>query len=85
MTMTVLRRLGGWVALVVPPAILELLNWRVGEKIGLVMSGNKLTQQAVRPRYSLEELLMQCDPVKDVAHHPDPEWLEDDPRGRELL
>lgn len=82
---TSLRRVGGSVMLTVPPALLEMLHLTVGSKIGLAMEGERLVlEPRPRPRYTLDELLAQCD--ESAALPPeDPQWLDAAPVGRELL
>ena len=48
--------------LAVPPALLELLRLRPGAKVGLaVESGRLIVDPRTPPRYTLKELLTQCD------------------------
>ena len=55
------------------------------EKVGLAIpSGRLVVQQQLRPRYTLNELLAQCDP-KRLRNKQDLRWLSDWPRGRELI
>jgi antitoxin ChpS len=82
---TNLRKVGGSVMLAVPPAILDLLQLQAGATVGIaVEDGRLIVEPRARPRYTLDELLGQCDP----AAEPDPEdraWLDAPPVGRELL
>ena len=82
---TNLRKVGGSVMLAVPPAILDLLRLRAGASVDVaVQDGRLIVAPRTRPRYSLKELLAQCDvnaPVDDA----DRAWLEDRPVGNELL
>jgi len=82
---TNLRKVGGSVMLAVPPAILELLHLEAGNSVGLAVDGDRLVVQAKkRPKYTLEELLAQCDysqPMTDEER----EWLDAPAVGRELL
>ena len=82
---TSLRKVGGSIMLAVPPALLEILNLRPGAKVGLaVRSGRLVVEPQQRPRYTLDELLAQCDP-KARRSKEDREWLSDKPAGRELI
>ena len=81
---TSLRKVGGSVMLAVPPAILDLLQLEAGATVGLAVDGERLViQPQTKPRYTLDELLAQCD-----AHAPlrkkDREWINLAPVGREL-
>jgi antitoxin ChpS len=82
---TNLRKVGGSVMLAVPPAVLEMLHLQAGATVGLMVDGGRLiVQPQARRRYTLDELLAQCDPNADPAQE-DREWLDARPAGRELL
>ncbi len=82
---TNLRKVGGSVMLAVPPAILDLLHLHVGATVGLTVDAGRLViEPSPRQRYSLEELLAQCDVSADISEE-DRTWLDDTPVGSELL
>ncbi|HJT86636.1 MAG TPA: hypothetical protein VJ732_02245 [Bryobacteraceae bacterium] len=82
---TNLRKVGGSVMLAVPPALLDILRLRPGAKVGVtVESGRLVVQPQRRPRYTLSELLAQCNP-KAARNKKDGEWLGGGPAGAELL
>jgi antitoxin ChpS len=82
---TNLRRVGGSIMLAVPPALLDVLHLRAGAKVGLtVQSGRLVVEVRPRPRYTLDELLAQCNP-KARRRDEDREWLDDKPAGGELI
>jgi antitoxin ChpS len=82
---TNLRKVGGSVMLVVPPALLDILHLRPGAKVGLAVQGGRLVvQPQQRPRYTLEELLAQCNP-KAPRGKEDREWLDSKAVGGELI
>jgi antitoxin ChpS len=82
---TTLRKVGGSVMLAVPPALLDVLQLSVGAKVGLALDNGRLVvEPKVRRRYTLDELLAQCDPAADAAPE-DREWLDAKPVGNELL
>ena len=82
---TNLRRVGGSIMLAVPPAILDLLHLRAGATVGLAVERGRLViEPTLRPRYSLDELLAQCDASADLSAE-DREWLDNKPVGSELL
>ena len=57
-----LRKVGGSVMLAVPPAILEMLRMESGSSVSMaVESGRLIIEPNVRKKYSLQELLAQCD------------------------
>jgi antitoxin ChpS len=81
---TNLRKVGGSIMLAVPRAILDLLDLEVGATVGLVVEGGRLVVHPQRnPKYSIDELLAQCDPKAKITEE-DREWMELKPRGREL-
>ena len=81
---TNLRKVGGSVMLAVPPAILELLNLEAGATVGLAVDGERLViQSQTKPRYTLDELLAQCDEHARVTKK-DRAWIDLAPAGREL-
>ncbi len=82
---THLRKVGGSVMLAVPPALLDVLNLAAGTRVDIgVQDGRLVVAPRIRPSYSLDQLLAQCD---DSA--PDDEgdraWLDSAPVGNELL
>ena len=82
---TNLRRVGGSVMLAVPPALLAVLNLQPGAKVGIaVESGRLVVEPRQRPRYTLAELLAQCDPKAPRAKE-EREWLDSRPAGGEIL
>jgi antitoxin ChpS len=84
MHITNLRKVGGSVMLAVPRAILDLLQLEVGATVGLAVDGDRLVvQPQARHRYTLDELLAQCDPKAEITEE-DRAWLDLDRTGREL-
>ena len=82
---TSLRKVGGSIMLAVPPALLDLLKLRAGAKVNIgVEHGRLVVAPRARPRYSLDELLAQCDET-DAPSPEDRAWLDDRPVGNELL
>ena len=82
---TNLRKVGGSVMLTVPPALLDVLHLSVGAKVGLTVDNGRLVvEPKARPRYTLEELLAQCDAAAE-QNTEDREWLHARPVGSELL
>ena len=73
---TNLRKVGGSVMLAVPPAVLDLLHLRVGAKVSLAVDNGRLVvEPQPRPRYTLDELLAQCDGADEPTSE-DQEWLD---------
>jgi antitoxin ChpS len=82
---TNLRKVGGSVMLAVPRAVLDVLGLRPGAKLGIAIErGRLVVEPAKRPRYTLDELLAQCD-FKARRTKEDREWLNNQPVGRELI
>lgn len=82
---TSLRKVGGSVMLAVPPAFLDQLHLHAGVTVGLAVDrGCLVVNPNPRPRYTLDELLAQCDATADISEE-DREWLDARPVGGELL
>ena len=81
---TNLRKVGGSVMLAVPPAILDMLHLEVGNTVGLAVDGDRLVvQPQTKPKYTLDELLAQCDPNIEMTEE-DRVWINLTSAGREL-
>jgi antitoxin ChpS len=86
---TSLRKVGGSVMLAVPPAFLDQLHLRPGSTVGLAISEGCLVIDpsylpAVRPRYSLAELLSMSDYTNPPTSE-QREWVDAPAVGGELL
>ena len=82
---TSLRKVGGSVMLAVPPAFLDLLQIGIGTKVDIVVENGRLVvEPQVRPFYTLDELLAQCD-ENDTPTDEDRAWIDANPVGKELL
>ena len=85
MYMANLRKVGGSIMVALPPAILEMLNMDSGSPVALSVEAGKLVIEPARhKKYTLQELLNQCDasaPITDA----DREWASDRAVGRELI
>lgn len=76
--------------LAVPPALLDILHLQPGAKVGIaVESGRLVVEPQQRRRYTLNELLAQCNPKvgrKNVRRTKvEKEWLDSKPVGGELI
>jgi antitoxin ChpS len=81
---TTLRKVGGSVMLAVPPALLDVLELQAGANVRIgIEDGRLVVTMRPRPRYTLEELLAQCD--ENAPDDEDGAWLEARPVGKELL
>jgi antitoxin ChpS len=82
---THLRKVSGSVMLAVPRAVLDVLGLRPGAKVGVAIEHGRLVgEPRKRPRYTLDELLAQCD-FKAHRTKEEREWLDSKPVGRELI
>lgn len=80
-----LRKVGGSVMVAVPPALLDVLHLSAGATVAMAVDNGRLViEPQARPRYTLEELLAQCDGAAVVSTE-DREWLDGGPVGGELL
>ena len=81
---TNLRKVGGSVMLAVPPALLDVLQLQPGAKVGIaVESGRLVVEPRPRRRYTLDELLAQCDQAPRSKR--EREWFDSKPVGGELI
>jgi antitoxin ChpS len=81
---TNLRKVSGSIMLAVPPALLDILHLRPGAAVGIaVESGRLVVEPHQRRRYTLDQLLAQCDPKAPRARK-EREWLVK-PVGGELI
>jgi len=82
---TNLRKVGGSIMLAVPPALLDILRLRPGVKVGIAIEGGRLVvEPQQRPRYTLGDLLAQCDP-KAARTREDREWSRNKAAGAEII
>jgi antitoxin ChpS len=73
---TNLRNVGGSILLAVPPAILDLLHLRAGATVNLSVEEERLIMwRQAKPRYTLDELLAQCDPTAPISDE-DRSWVD---------
>jgi len=82
---TNLRKVGGSVMLAVPPALLDVLHLGAGAKVGLTVDNGRLVvEPSARPRYTLDELLAQCDPSAELTAQ-ERQWLDAPAVGNEVI
>jgi len=80
-----LRKVGGSVMLAIPPALLEAVELAPDAAVGLTIKGGQIVvQREARPRYSLDDLLAQCN-VKARRAAKDRAWVAGKSAGRELI
>ena len=82
---TNLRKVGGSVMMALPPVFLEELKIGSGSLVDVVLSEGQLVIKPItKPKYSLADLLAQCDPNAKISEE-DREWLNGGPAGNEIL
>jgi antitoxin ChpS len=82
---TNLRKVGGSIMLAVPPALLDILRLRPGVKVGIAIeSGRLVVQPQPRPRYTLGDLLAQCNP-KARRTREERAWTRNKAAGAEII
>jgi antitoxin ChpS len=80
-----LRKVGGSVMLAIPKPMLDALDLGPDAAVGLsIESGRLVVDPKKRRRYSLEELLAQCNPSSRRPRG-DREWRTGSAAGRELI
>jgi antitoxin ChpS len=85
MHVATLKKVGGSVMLTLPPVFLDTLNVTAGSTVGMSIDhGQLIVKPQKRRRYSLAELLAQCDPSAPLTHE-DKEWLGAPAVGREEI
>ena len=79
-----LRTVGGSVMFAIPKSILEGLGLSPNTQVGLSVSeGRLIVDPHRRPRYTLAELIEQCD-LSAPATEESRVWLDAEPVGREI-
>jgi antitoxin ChpS len=85
MHLTKLRAVGGSVMFAIPKAILESLHLQANASVGLsVEEGRLIVDPHVRRRYTLAELLAQCDPIAPLSAE-ETDWINDTAMGEEAI
>lgn len=81
---TQLRKVGGSVMIAIPPHLLDQLQLQPGSGVGLRVAGHTIVIEPSAPKYTLEELLAECDNSQGLDEDSE-DWLSSPPTGRELL
>lgn len=83
-----LRKIGGSVGLSLPAPLVKLLSFRVGEQVEVLERDGEIVVKPyvpqARKRYTLDELLAQCDFSKRLSKQ-EREWLDAPRVGREEI
>jgi antitoxin ChpS len=84
MLISTLRTVGGSVMLAIPKSVLDGLGLTANEKVELRLDEGRLViEPRRRPKYTLEELVAQCDPSQLSGEML--EWDAAEPVGSEML
>lgn len=85
MAVSTLRNVGGSVMMAIPKPLLETLGLAANAKLDVTIEDGKLVAvPKARPKYTLEELLAQCDLDAPLTSE-DREWMDAPPVGQEIL
>jgi len=80
-----LRTVGGSVMMAIPKPLLDSLGIAANAKLDLTVEDGKLVAvPRKRPKYTLDELMAQCD-LDAPWTEEEREWLESKPVGREII
>lgn len=89
MTIISLRKIGGSVAVVIPPIMLEELNLNAGSTVDISIKHKQIQVRPVtkQPKYSLAELLVQTDyeEVREASESETNVWLNIPPQNQKLV
>jgi antitoxin ChpS len=85
MLTSTLRNVGGSVMMAIPKSVLEGLGLAANTKVALSVDHGRLIVEArPKPKYTLAELLAQCDPAAPASEE-EQAWESMKPTGRETL
>lgn len=84
MPTSTLRTVGGSVMMAIPRPLLEDLGLAPNAKVALRVEDGRLVVEPRKPRYTLAELVAQCDPAAPRDEEAR-RWDEAPPMGREAL
>ncbi|MBO9097221.1 MULTISPECIES: AbrB/MazE/SpoVT family DNA-binding domain-containing protein [unclassified Rhizobium] len=85
MATSTLRNVGGSVMMTIPKAVVDELGLTANTKVEvLAEDGRVVAVPHKRPKYTLDELLAQCDLDAPFTEE-DRQWLDDAPSGREVI
>lgn len=84
MHIATLRKVGGSMMVAIPPVVLDQLHLEAGATLSIDLDGDHLVLRPERPRYTLDELLSQCD-FSQPRSQEDEEWINVRPVGREIF
>jgi len=78
-----LRTVGGSIMMAIPKPLLDTLGIAANAKLDLTVEEGKLVAvPRKRPKYTLDELLAQCDPSAEITDE-ERMWMNLEPVGKE--
>jgi len=82
-----IKKWGNSLATRLPKSIVELSNFRLNQTVDIeVVEGHVVLSPTQKPiEYSLDQLLVQCNPDIMELNDEDKKWLNEEPVGREAL
>ena len=84
MSTATLRSVGGSVVMAIPKRLLELVHLQSGSQVNIdVQDGRLIIEPKMKPRYTLAELMAQCDLSQSLSVE-DREWLDTPAVGGEF-
>lgn len=84
-TTSTLRTVGGSVMMAIPKLLLDILGVTTNAKLDLSVEDGKLVAvPRKRPKYTLDELLAQCDPEAEITEE-EKMWMNLEPVGKEII
>ena len=84
MTTAKLRTVGGSTVVAIPPGLLEELGLSANDQVEIRLEGGSLVIRSARCRYTLDQLMDQCDLTKP-ASKAQRDWQSAPPVGEEEL
>lgn len=85
MHITTLRKVGGSIMLAVPRAFLDQLHIKDGSQVAMeIDQGRIVIEPQAKRKYTLDELLAQCDTTATVSAE-EAQWFNSGPAGGELI
>lgn len=85
MVIATLRQVGGSVMIALPPAFLDHLDLGARSTVSVSLDGERIViVPRTRPRYTLDELLAQCDDAAPTGPE-DAAWTAGSPAGDEIV
>ena len=85
MAVSTLRNVGGSVMMAIPKPLLDTLGLGANSKLDVTIENGRLVAvPKARPKYTLEELIAQCDPDAPWSEE-EREWMDAPSVGKEII